>query len=78
MLPLGDRIDQRVDIQRVRAQRPGRNLAVEDLRGDVGVIGRNLPPALGAFIGSHPYEANEFVAESLEAGDLHGRFLSRR
>ena len=51
MLALGDQVDQRLDVERAPAERMGRDLAVEDQRGDVGVVGRDLAPALGAVVG---------------------------
>ena len=41
-----DDVDQAVDVGSIGAERPRRHLAMEDERGDVGVIGRHLPPAL--------------------------------
>ena len=56
---------------RVPPKRPGRDLAVQHLRGDVGVVGRDLAPALRAVLGGDPHEADELVAERLDALDLH-------
>ena len=59
------------EVERVPAERVRRHLAVEDLAGDVGIVGRDLPPALVARIGGHPHEADIAVGEGLELGDLH-------
>ena len=62
-----------VEFERVGAERVRRHLAVKNLAGDVGIIGRNLPPALIAGVGRHAHEANVFVGEGFEPGNLHER-----
>src|SRR6266481_1548827 len=47
MLTLLDARDERVDVECVGAERPGRNLAVEDSCSDVGIVCRRLAPADG-------------------------------
>ena len=61
MLALGDAVDQRVDVERVRPQGVGRDLTVQHGGRDVRVVGRDLPPALGAVVGADPDDADEFV-----------------
>jgi hypothetical protein len=56
-----------------RAERMRRHLQVQHERGDVAVVRSDLPPAFGALVRAHPYEADEFVAERLDARDLHVR-----
>jgi hypothetical protein len=41
---------------RIRTERMWSDLAVEHLYGDVRVVGRDLPPALAAVVGSDTYE----------------------
>ncbi len=65
--------DQRGNVGRILAQRPRGDLAVKDAGGYVGVIGRGLAPADGAILGRRLDEADEFVVESLEADQAHGR-----
>ena len=71
MLTLLDASDERVDVERVGAEGPGRDLAVEDGCGDVGIVGGRLAPADGTAVGGQPHEAHEFAGERLQAGDLH-------
>ncbi len=71
MLTLLDASDERVDVERGGAERPRRNLAVEDGCSDVGIVGRGLAPADGTGVGSQPHEAHEFAGKRLEAGDFH-------
>ena len=71
VLALGDHVDQIVDVERVLAQRIGRDLAVQNLRRDVGVVGRDLPPALAALIGADPNEADKLIGEGFDTGDFH-------
>ena len=54
------------------AQRPGRDLAVHDLRGDVGVVGRGLAPALVSAVGGHADKSNKRVGKGFDALDFHG------
>ena len=62
---------QRRDVQRILAQRMRRDLTVQHLRGDVGVIRRHLPPTARATVGGHPDQADEAVAECFDGGDFH-------
>ncbi len=71
MLALGNDVDEARDVQRIGAQRPGRDLAMNDERGDVGMIRGDLAPPLETFIGGYPQETHELVAECLDGGDLH-------
>ncbi len=72
MLAFGDQRDQSFDIESVRAKGIGRDLAVEDLGGDVGIIGRQLPPTLPAPVGGDADKADIAVREGLQALDFHG------
>ena len=71
VLALRNEVDQARDVERVLAERPGRDLPVQDRAGDVGVVGRDLAPALRAVVGGDADEADELVAEGLDAADLH-------
>ncbi len=55
-----------VNVGAVHTERPGRNLTVQDLRGDVGAIGSGLPPALGSILRRHTHEADEFTGEGFD------------
>jgi hypothetical protein len=46
VLPLGDQIEQIVEIGHVLTQRPRGDLAMQDLDRNVGAVGRDLAPAL--------------------------------
>ena len=63
-------------VERICAQRMARHLAVEDLAGDVGIVGRDLAPALVTGIGGDADEADEFVAEGFKLADLQGALPS--
>ena len=73
VLLLLDAVDERVDGEGIGAEGIGRDLPVEDLGGDVGVVGRELAPTLGAVLGGDADEADEAVAEGLQALDPHRR-----
>ena len=47
----GMSVDEGLDVERVRARAPAGHLPVEDRRRDVGVVGRELTPALVAIVG---------------------------
>ena len=64
-------VDQLVDQKRVGSQRIGGDLSMQHLAGDVGVVGRDLPPALRSVDGSDPYEPDPAIAERLERADAH-------
>ncbi len=72
VLPLRDHVGQSGDIVSIGAQGPARHLAVKDLAGDVGIVVRDLSPALQSILGRDPDEADERRAEGLQAFDLHG------
>ena len=76
VLALGDPIEKIVEIGAVLAERPRSDLAVQHLAADVGVIRRHLPPPLRTVLGGHPHEADELVAEALDAGDSHNASLA--
>ena len=48
MLAFIDEVQRIGKIQRIGAQRMAGNLAVENIAGDIGIVGRNLAPALCA------------------------------
>ena len=73
---LADQVQRIGEIQRLGAKGMAGNLAVKNLAGDVGVVGGNLAPALRAGFRRRPYEAHEFIAESFEFGNFHGRSLT--
>ena len=51
-------------------QRMWRNLTVEDLSGDIGIIGGALPPSDGAIIRRRADKTDKLVREGLETRDL--------
>jgi len=61
--------DEFGDVPGVLAQDPGSHLAMDDLGGDVGVIGRRLSPAEAPVGGRDPHEADELVGVRLDAVD---------
>jgi hypothetical protein len=71
VLELRNRVDDGVDVERVATQRVRRNLPVQDLGGDVGVIRRNLAPPLRSFVRAHANQCDLRVPEALDAGDPH-------
>ena len=71
MLALLDQVEMIVEIVDLAAQGPGGDLPVQNLRRNVRVIGRKLPPAGGPAFIRDPGKAHEFVAERLDAADLH-------
>src|SRR5439155_20262599 len=71
VLALLDASDERVDVERVGSERPGRKLAVEDGCSDVVIVCRALAPAHGTRVGGQPHEAHEFAGKRLDAGDSH-------
>ena len=71
MLPLGDQVDEAVDVQRLVPERTGRDLAMDDQCRDVGIVGRDLAPALGAALGPDPEHAHVARAEGLDARYPH-------
>ena len=60
-------------VERVHAHHVRRDLAVQHLGRDVGVVGRDLAPALGAVVRPHPNERHPLVAEGLDPVDAHLR-----
>ena len=64
-----DPADKARDVATVGAQRPGHDLAMQDLRRDISVVVPALAPTDGAILGRHPDETDEFVVERLDAGD---------
>ncbi len=76
MLALGDNFYQARDVQRVGAQGPGRDLTMDNQRGDVRVVGGDLPPAFSAVVGGHAQETHELIAESFNSRDLHTMYRS--
>src|SRR5690606_24185065 len=72
---LADQVQEIVEVAvHTEAQRPWRDLPVQDLRGDVGMVGRGLPPAGGAVFGCYTDKGDVGGGESLYAADLHGFF----
>ena len=53
-------------------QRPGSDLAVHDLRGDVGVVGRGLAPALVPAVGGDAHKGDKRIGKGFNALDFHG------
>ncbi|EKD59737.1 MAG: hypothetical protein ACD_54C01169G0002 [uncultured bacterium] len=72
MLALTDQGERVGEIQGIAAQRVRRDLTVENLAGEVRVIGGNLPPPLRAGVRSGADKANEFGGEGFQSDDLHG------
>ena len=77
MLALRNQRHQAGDVQRVVAQRPWRNLPVQHLHREVGMVGRDLAPALASVFGSDPHEAYKRVAKSFNALDFHALIVAR-
>jgi hypothetical protein len=44
---------------------------VQHLRGDIGVIGRDLAPSALAAVGGDLDEADKFIGEGFDIGDFH-------
>ena len=59
VLRLRDPVHEPVDIERVGSEGVRRDLAVQHQRGDIGMVGRGLPPAVRAAVRTHPHHANE-------------------
>ena len=72
VLALADQLQRIGKVQRIGAQCMRGDLAVEDLAGNVGIIGGDLSPALMAAVGRYPDKADEFVAKGFEPADFHG------
>ena len=53
------------------AERPGRDLTVHDLGGDVGIVGRGLTPADGAVIAADTDKTNMLVGKGFDCFDFH-------
>src|SRR5690625_314249 len=70
MLPPLDLADQDLQIVDPAPQRPGRDLAMKDLRRDVGIIGRKLAPAGRAILRRQADESDELIAEGFKSADL--------
>src|SRR5262245_32518304 len=62
-----DAVQQPTDGEGVGAQSPGRHLAVKDLRGDVRVVGGQLPPPLRSVFGRYTHEADVSSREGFQA-----------
>ena len=71
VLALGDLSDEGLDVERVTTQCMRRDLAMENVRGDVRVVRRDLTPALGAVVGAYANQRDIFGREALDADDLH-------
>ena len=78
VLALRHGVEQRVEVVAVLPEHPGRHLPVQHLRRDVGMVGRELAPALRPFRVRHPDEADEGGAEALDRHDPHGPIPSAR
>ena len=62
---------QIIDIPEGPAQHVRCDLSVQNLRRDIGVVGRDLPPALGTGFVGHPDEAHEFRGERFDPRQSH-------
>src|SRR3546814_17854246 len=67
-----------LDVEGAVAEHMRRDLTVQHLGRDVGVVGRHLAPALAAVVGPYPDEAHELVREGLDARDVHRTTGARR
>lgn len=72
MFLLLDALQQRCGRRRILPQRPRRDLPVQDLAGNVGVVSRDLTPALRTILHRRTHKADEFIREALKARDPHG------
>src|SRR5262245_1824821 len=71
MLALGDDRNQPLDIALVLAESPGRDLAMKNRAGDVGIVGRDLAETLRAVLGGQTDKSDIAGRERLEALDFH-------
>ncbi len=69
---LQDAVYQPIDVERIRAERNGRDLPVQDVGRDVGIVGGNLSPTFCAVVGAHAHDADVGLADKrLDTLDLH-------
>src|SRR5919107_3669724 len=71
MLAVGDEVGQALHVERVVAERVRGDLAVKDEGGDVGVVGRDLAPALRPVVRADPHHGDLAGGERLDARDPH-------
>ena len=71
VLPVRNQVDQGLGVEGAPAERMGGDLTVDDERREVGVVGRDLAPALGAGVGPDAQEPEVPGAEGLDARDAH-------
>ena len=71
VLELRQRIDERIDVEGVAPERMRRDLAMENVDGDVGVVRRDLTPSLDPLVRPHPDEGDLRPGEALDADDPH-------
>ena len=71
VLELRQRVDERVDVEGVAPERMRRDLAMENVDGDVGVVRRDLTPSFDPLVRPHPDEGDLRPSEALDADDPH-------
>ena len=69
MLGLEHRRAEPVELVELGAHQPRRDLPVEHLRAQVGVVGRELAPSLLAVVGAHPHERDPLGRPAVDLGD---------
>ena len=77
VLLLRNDIDQPVQIERIPSERIRCHLPMQHEGGNIGIIGRDLPPSLAAVFGGYLYETNKLRAEGLDLRDFHPWFPMR-
>ena len=78
VLAVAHDVEKISQIGHVAAQRMGRDLPVHDLRRDVGAVGSDLAPSLGAVLRRDPDEADEGVREGFDGRQFHGALRTWR
>ena len=70
VLKFGNAFGEFFNCVRVGAERVRRDLPVHNLRGDVGVVGRGLPPSVRAVGRGRLHHADKFGGEGFNPGDV--------
>jgi len=69
VLALHHPLTQRDEIAIILAQNVGSDLTVQDQRGDIGMVGRYLAPALVPVLGASPHQRDVPGEEGLHPDD---------
>lgn len=73
MFAFRDKINKGVNIKGRLTKRMRCDLPMDDLRGDIGAIRRDLSPPDVASVCRHLHKANKFGGEGLDLGNFHER-----